>query len=107
MLCSNLLCFSLTPEKPERAPSRTANNIAQLTAANKENAQLRKTVKYLKEQLHHRELKEKDTSSIPKLEAAVRDVWNNIQSTTLQNLVLSVPDRLQDVIARKGKITSY
>ena len=53
------------------------------------------------------ELREKDTSSIPKLEAAVRDVWNNIQSTTLQNLVLSVPDRLQDVIARKGKITSY
>ena len=28
-------------------------------------------------------LKERDTSSVPKLEATVRDIWNNIEDTTL------------------------
>ena len=52
-------------------------------------------------------LKGRDTSSVPKLEAAVRDIWNNLDKSTLQNLALSVPDRFKEVIARKGRPTKY
>ena len=52
-------------------------------------------------------LKERDTSSVPKLEAAVRDIWDNIEDTTLQNLALIVHDRFNEVIARKDRPTKY
>ena len=52
-------------------------------------------------------LKERDTSSVPKLEAAVRDIWENIDISTLQNLALSVHDRFNEVIARQGRPTKY
>ena len=52
-------------------------------------------------------LKDMDTSSVPKLEAAVRQVWANLQLSELQNLAMSVPDRLQEVIDRKGRPTKY
>ncbi len=52
-------------------------------------------------------LKERDTSSVPKLEAAVRDIWDNIEDTTLQNLALSVHDRFNKGISRKGRPTKY
>ena len=52
-------------------------------------------------------LKERDTSSVPKLEAAVRDIWDNLEIDTLQNLALSVHDRFDEVIARKGMPTKY
>ena len=53
------------------------------------------------------ELRGRDTSSLPKLEAAIRDVWDNIDRGYLKDLIDSFPDRLQEVIDRKGKITSY
>ena len=52
-------------------------------------------------------LKERDTSSVPKLEAAVRDIWENIDISTLQNLALSVHNRFNEVIARQGRPTKY
>ena len=52
-------------------------------------------------------LKERDTSSVPKLEAAVRDIWNNLEKSTLENLALSVTDRFTEVVERKGRPTKY
>lgn len=54
-----------------------------------------------------RKLQYHDTSSIPKLEAAIRKVWEDLEPATLQNLTLSVPKRLLSVIQRKGNITKY
>ena len=53
------------------------------------------------------ELRGRDTSSLPKLEKEIRDVWANIDRNYLKDLVDSFTDRLQEVIDRKGKITSY
>ena len=55
-------------------------------------------------------LKDCDTSSVPKLEAAVRQIWSDLGSNDkhiIQNLALSVPDRLTEVITRKGRPTKY
>ena len=52
-----------------------------------------------------RELRERDTSTIPKLEAAIRDVWENIDRNYLKTLADSFPNRLREVIARKGNAT--
>ena len=55
-------------------------------------------------------LKDRDTSSVPKLEAAVKDIWNDIgnnEKHIFQNLALSVPNRLTEVISRKGRPTKY
>ena len=55
-------------------------------------------------------LKNRDTSSVPKLEAAICQIWSDLGSTNkhiIQNLALSVPDRLTEVITRKGRPTKY
>ena len=55
-------------------------------------------------------LKDCDTSSVPKLEAAVKDIWNDIGNNEMhiiQNMALSVPDCLTEVISRKGRSTNY
>ena len=52
-------------------------------------------------------LKGRDTSSVPRLEAAVRDIWANLEKSTLENLALNVPDRFTQVVARKGRPTKY
>ena len=55
-------------------------------------------------------LKERNTSSVPKLEAAARDIWNDIgksENHTIQTLALSVPGRLTEPIAHKGSPTKY
>ena len=52
-------------------------------------------------------LKEMDTSSVPRLEAAVRDIWNNLEKSTLENLALSVTDRFTEVVERKERPTKY
>ena len=55
-------------------------------------------------------LKDRDTSSVPKLEAAVKGIWNDLGKSEMhiiQNLALSVPDRLTEVITRKGRPTKY
>ncbi|XP_076062497.1 uncharacterized protein LOC143037823 [Oratosquilla oratoria] len=45
--------------------------------------------------LMKRKLRDMDTSSVPRLESAIRQLWASIPETTLQNLALSVPGRLQ------------
>ena len=55
-------------------------------------------------------LRGRDTSSVPKLEAEIREIWNDLGSTDIhiiQNLALSVPDRLTEVNKRKGRPTKY
>ena len=49
----------------------------------------------------------KDVSSVPKLEAAIRDSWANIPLQTLRNLTLSLSRRLQVVKKGKGHPTKY
>ena len=53
------------------------------------------------------QLRGRDTSSLPKLEAEIRDIWANLDRDYLKTLVDSVPDRLQEVIDRKGLATRY
>lgn len=52
-------------------------------------------------------LRELDTSSLPKLKVAIEEVWNNLSTDILHKLVNSVPNRLKEVIRRKGNITKY
>ena len=52
-------------------------------------------------------LADRDTSSLPKLEAQLKDIWKNLDHEYLKTLIDSIPDRLREVIANKGKITSY
>ena len=54
-----------------------------------------------------RKLQDKDVSSVPRLEAAIREAWQSIPLDTLHNLALSVPKRLREVQKRKGKPTKY
>ena len=54
-----------------------------------------------------KKLEEKDVSSVPKLEAAIREAWDNLSLPTLRKLALSVPRRLQSVKKRKGLPTKY
>ena len=52
------------------------------------------------------ESKGHNTSSVPKLEAAVKGIWNDIRKSDkriIQNLALSVSDCLSEVIAHKGR----
>ena len=56
----------------------------------------------MKQKLQHHH-----TSSIPQLEAAIRQVWGELPLETLQKLALSVPKRLKDVVKRKGNTTKY
>lgn len=48
-----------------------------------------------------------DVSSVPKLEAAIRQVWDNLDPTYLHNLAASLPRRLEAVLKRKGLPTKY
>ena len=52
-------------------------------------------------------LQGRDTSSIPKLEAEIHNIWQNLDRDYLKTLIDSVPDRLQAVIDSKGKNTKY
>lgn len=54
-----------------------------------------------------RNLRGKDTSSLPKLQAAIQESWDSFSDTHLQNLASSVPKRLKDVIKRKGYPIGY
>ena len=54
-----------------------------------------------------RKLQDRDTSSIPKLTKEIKDIWKNIDRKYLKTLIDSMPDRLQEVIAHKGKATRY
>lgn len=54
-----------------------------------------------------KDLQGKDVSSIPRLEAAIQESWNNIPATTVHNLALSLPRRLCSVIKKKGGPTKY
>ena len=47
-------------------------------------------------------IREKDTSTIDKLEKELRMGWEELPPSLLQNLALSVPRRLQEVKERKG-----
>lgn len=47
-------------------------------------------------------LRQEDTSTITKLEAALRTVWSGIARTTAENVADSVPDRLRSVLKMKG-----
>ena len=49
----------------------------------------------------------RDTSSIPKLIAEIKDVWLNLDRNFIKDLIDSFPDRFREVIARNGKATSY
>ena len=52
-------------------------------------------------------LQGRDTSSIPKLEAEIRNIWQNLDRDYLKILIDSVPDRLQVVIDHKGNNIRY
>jgi len=53
------------------------------------------------------QLRKHDTSSVPKLVAALQDIWGNFSPSTLQNLALSVPRRLRSCLKNKGGPTKY
>ena len=53
------------------------------------------------------QLQDQDNSSISKLEKAIHDLWENLNRNYLNTLIDSVPNKLKEVIARKGKATSY
>ena len=54
-----------------------------------------------------KKLEGKDVSSVPRLEAAIREAWNKIPFSTLRNLALSIPNRLRSVKKRNGLPTKY
>lgn len=58
-------------------------------------------------QIVKQRLRSKDISSLSRLEAAVRDAWDNIPPEILRRLSDSLPNRLQTVINRKGATTKY
>ena len=54
------------------------------------------------------ELQELDTGSVPKLKEAINSVWcQKIPLTMFQNLVESMPRRMQAVIESGGHMTKY
>ena len=54
-----------------------------------------------------RQMQEWDTSSIPKLTEEIKDIWKNLNGKYLKTLIDSMPNRLQEVNARKDKLTRY
>ena len=52
-------------------------------------------------------LRGRDTSSLPKLEAEIRYIWHNLSKKLLWDLTLSLPIRLREVKERKGHSTKY
>ena len=53
------------------------------------------------------DLQDKDVSTLPKLEAALKESWMNISPETLQNLALSIPKRLLSIKKCNGRATEY
>lgn len=51
--------------------------------------------------------KERDTSILPWLQAAIQDIWDNIDPQYLHHLADSLPKRLQKVKKAWGHPTSY
>ena len=49
----------------------------------------------------------RNTSTIPKLEAAILEIWQNLNGKILRNLASSIPRRLRQVVIRKGYPIKY
>lgn len=54
-----------------------------------------------------KELREKDTSTVAKLKAAITSVWENLNEDVIHKLIDSVPHRLRECIKKKGNTTKY
>ena len=54
-----------------------------------------------------RRLQGKDTSTLTKLETAIKEEWLNFDHTIIENLANSLPSRLKKCIRRKGKPIDY
>ena len=54
-----------------------------------------------------KQLRSMDTSSVPKLEAAIKQLWASFSPSVFQNLATSVPRRLKEILKRKGNATKY
>ena len=54
-----------------------------------------------------KQLRGMDTSSVPKLEDAVKQLWASFSPSYLQNLASSVPKRLKEIVKRKGNASKY
>ena len=52
-------------------------------------------------------LKERDTSSLPRLKAAIQDIWDNIDAQYLHHLGDSLPKRLEKVKKALGHPINY
>ena len=52
-------------------------------------------------------LADRDISSLSKLESQIKSVWKELDSEYIINPIDSFPDRFREVIARRGKTTSY
>lgn len=54
-----------------------------------------------------RRVQRRDISDVTKLQAAIREEWQNLDQITINNLAASLPSRLQKCIRRKGKPINY
>lgn len=54
-----------------------------------------------------RRLRGRDTSSVDKLVTHIKEIWENLEPSFLQNLALSVPKRLQSCLKKQGNPTKY
>ena len=52
-------------------------------------------------------LSDRDSSFLLNLETEIRDVWQDLDRNYLRTLIDSYPDKLREVINRKGKAKSY
>jgi len=57
--------------------------------------------------LMKRRLRDMDTSSVPKLVAALQQLWTNFPPDQLRNLAMSVPKRLKQCIRARGNTIKY
>lgn len=57
--------------------------------------------------LMKRKLRKCDTSTIPKLEAALLRIWRDFDPSLLKNLADSAPERLKKCLKRRGMPTKY
>ena len=53
------------------------------------------------------ESRKKKPANIGELKTALKEEWNNITAETIQNLILSMPSRIEAVISSKGNKTVY
>lgn len=54
-----------------------------------------------------KQLRVVETSSVPKLKAAVRQLWASFSPPYLQNFASSVPKCLEDFVKRKVNASKY